>query len=180
MQFSVIRNFVLALLAAATICQAGMKVDSKSYGELDLSAGSTYRWSTNQEAGSGHPLATGAPLDRRLRATLEDQLAKRGVAPAGDGDPDFLILCIAILKEVQSIGGVKKEIGGGVTWVGDVGAHGITAYRQGTLIIEIKEAGSDKPLWAGWASDAMPTVPDPDKVGKKAEKALKKILKRLP
>jgi hypothetical protein len=81
---------------------------------------------------------------------------------------------------VQDIGGVKKDMGGGVTWVGDVGAHGVTAYRQGTLIIELVDAESEERIWAGWASDALPAVPDADKVGKKAEKALKKILKRLP
>ena len=162
-----------ALLLAAAVCSAGMKADSKSYAAMDLSSYSTYGWSTDQEADSGHPLATGSPLDRRLQEVARENLAKRGLAPATDGEPDFLIHCIAISKEVQSIGGVKKEMGGGVTWVGDVGAHGVTAYRQGTLIVEIVDAASEERLWAGWASDALPAVPDPEKVGKKAEKALK-------
>ena len=132
--------YCLVLLATATVCLAGMKVDFKSYAEVDLSAHSTYRWSTDQEADSGHPLATGSPLDRRLQAIAGDLLAKRGLAPAGDGEPDLLIHCIAISKEAESIGGVKKEMVGGVTWVGDVGAHGFTAYRQGTLINELKDA----------------------------------------
>lgn len=173
-------TYCLLIVAAATVCWAGMKTDSKSYAEMDLSAYATYEWSTDQEADSGHPLAGGSPLDRRLQEVAKGVLAKRGLAPSSDGEADLRINCIAISKEVQSIGGVKKDMGGGVTWVGDVGAHGVTAYRQGTLIIEFVDASTEERLWAGWASDALPPVPDPDNVGKKAEKALKKILKRLP
>ena len=172
--------YCLLLLAGGGVCWAGMKVDAKSYAEMDLSAYSTYEWSTDQEADSGHPLSAGSPLDRRLQEIARTALAGSGLEPAVDGEPDLLIHCIAISKEVQDIGGVKKDMGGGVTWVGDVGAHGVTAYRQGTLIIELVDAESEERLWAGWASDALPAVPDPEKVGKKAEKALKKILKRLP
>ena len=169
-----------ALLLVAAVCSAGMRVDSKSYAEMDLAGYDTYDWSTDQEADSGHPLAHGSPLDLRLQGIARDLLSKRGLAPSGEGQPDLLIRCIAISKEMQDIGGVKKDMGGGVTWVGDVGAHGVTSYRQGTLIIELVDAESEERLWAGWASDALPAVPDPDKVGKKAEKALKKILKLLP
>ena len=166
-------------LTAATVCWAGMKVDSKSYAAMDLSAYDTYAWSTDQEADAGHPLSAGSPLDLRLQEIARDLLAKRGLAPVAGGEPDLQIRCIGISKEMQDIGGVKKDMGA-VTWVGDVGAHGVTAYRQGTLILELVDARSEERLWAGWASDALPAVPDPDKVGKKAEKALKKILQRLP
>ena len=167
-------------LAAAAVCWAGMKVDSKSYAAMDLAAYDTYAWSTDQEADTGHPLSAGSPLDLRLQEIARDLLAKRGLAPVSDDEPDLRIRCIGISKEMQDIGGVKKDMGGGVTWVGDFGAHGVTSYRQGTLIIELVNAESEERLWAGWASDALPAVPDPDKVGKKAEKALKRILKRLP
>ena len=59
------------LLLAATVCVAGMKADSKSYAGMDLSSYSTYEWSTDQEADSGHPLAAGSTLDRRLQEILE-------------------------------------------------------------------------------------------------------------
>ncbi len=173
-------TYCLLLVAATTVCWAGMKADSKSYAEMDLSAYATYEWSTDQEADSGHPLAGGSPLDRRLQEIARGILAGHGLAPSSDGEPDLRIKCIGIAKEVQNISGVKKDMGGGVTWVGDVGAHGVIAYRQGTLIIELVDASTEKRLWAGWASDALPAVPDPARVGKKAEKALKKILKQLP
>lgn len=173
-------TYCCLFLAAAPVCSAGMKADSRSYGEADLSAYSTYEWSTGQEANSGHPLAEGSELDRRLQAIARGMLADRGLAPATSGEPDLRLRCFAIVKEMLDIGGVKRDMGGGVTWVGDVGALGVTAYRQGTLIIELVDAGSEDRLWAGWASDAVPAVPDPEKVAKKAEKALRKILKQLP
>ena len=172
--------YCCVFLAAATVCTAGMKVGSKSYAGADLSAYATYEWSTDQEADSGHPLAEGSALDRRLQGVARNLLAKRGLAPVPDGEPDLWIRCFAIAQEMQEIGGVKRDMGGGVAWIGDPGAHGVTAYRQGTLIIELVDAETEEPLWAGWASDAVPTVPDPAKVGKKAEKALKKIFKQLP
>jgi hypothetical protein len=141
--------YCLLLLAGGGVCWAGMKVDAKSYAEMDLSAYSTYEWSTDQEADSGHPLSAGSPLDRRLQEIARTVLAGSGLEPAVDGEPDLLIHCIAISKEVQDI-------------------------------VELVDAESEERLWAGWASDALPAVPDPEKVGKKAEKALKKILKRLP
>ena len=97
--------------------------DSRSYGEADLSAYSTYEWSTGQEANSGHPLAEGSELDRRLQAIARGMLADRGLAPATSGEPDLWLRCFAIVKEMLDIGGVKRDMGGGVTWVGDVGAH---------------------------------------------------------
>jgi hypothetical protein len=76
-------------------------------------------------------------------------------------------------------GGGGSDLGSDVTWL-VASSSAPMIYKQGTLLIEALEAESGELLWAGWASDAIEAIPKREKVAKKAEKAMGKIMKEFP
>ena len=116
----------------------------------------------------------------RLQAIGDPILGKYGLSKDSAGEPDLWIRYSGFSKETLNIEGTTRDMGGGVSWVGDPTAHSISGYRQGTLMFELVDAKTDKTVWSGWAVDAVPFQPDARKVGKKVEKATKKILGKLP
>jgi hypothetical protein len=166
-------------LLTAAIAMAGMKVKTERWQGADLSSYETYTWRTGHDAGSGHALAEGSRLSARLQEIGDELLAEHGLERSPDEESDLWIRYTGVAEEMLQIEGTERDLGG-ISWVGDPHAHSMMSYKRGTLLVEIIDAESEKVIWAGWATDVIPSLPDPEKVGKKAEKAMRKILKELP
>jgi hypothetical protein len=171
----------LSVLATATIVAAtaapAAQVKTAHPPDVDYSRYETYRWQERAELDAGHPLAEGSPMDRQIRAAGDRALAGAGLAVAGEGEPDLLVSYVGYVMDQLSIEGVRKEIGGGVAWIGDPASHGVMSYQEGTLVIEVRDAGSGKLVWSGWATDV---ATDAERLRKKAERAAFKILRNFP
>ena len=169
--------FLLLLSAAAG---AGMKVQSRSWGDTDLASYESYSWLAADEKDSGAVIAKGTRLAAKLEAIGDSILVGAGLAKgAGDG-PRLVFRYRGLAADMLSIEGATKEISDHVTWVGDPNAHSMTSYRKGALLVEALDAETEELLWAGWAVDVIELIPDPQKLAKKAEKAMTKILKEFP
>jgi hypothetical protein len=171
--------FCSLFLLTAAISLAGMKVKTERWEGAELSAYQSYSWRTGHDADSGHPLAEGSRLSARLQEIGDELLAEHGLGRSLDEESDLWVRCTGVAEEMLQIEGTERDLGG-ISWVGDPHAHSMVSYRRGTLLVEIVDAESEKVIWAGWATDVVPSLPDPEKVGKKAEKAMRKILKQLP
>jgi hypothetical protein len=175
---SLLAAAVLFLLATTTVAE--MKVRTKARVDVDLSKYQTYSWLSTHAAESGHLLAPGSPMADRVQAVGDPILEDHGFSNISSGEPDLWIRYSGFSKETLNIEGTTRDLGGGTSWVGDPGAHSMTGYRQGTLMFEMVDSKTDKTVWSGWAIDAVPFLSDARKVGKKVEKATKKILTQLP
>jgi len=167
-------------LLAATAASAGMKVTSRSWGDANLAGYESYSWLAADGADTGALIARGTRLAAKLEATGDPILIKAGLAKgAGDG-ARLIFRYRGLAADMLEIEGVTKKISDHVTWVGDPNAHSMTSYRKGALLVEVLDAETDELLWAGWATDVIELIPDPQKLAKKAEKAMTKILKQFP
>lgn len=165
---------------SAASAGAGMKVNSKSWGDASLTNYESYSWLAADEKDSGALIAKGTRLAAKLEAVGDPILVKAGLAKgAGDG-PRLVLRYRGLAADMLDIEGVTKEISDHVTWVGDPNEHSMTSYRKGALLVEALDAESEELLWAGWAVDVIELIPDPQKLAKKAEKAMTKILKKFP
>lgn len=170
----------ILVLGSAALARAGMKVHSKSWGDAALAEYDSYSWLAADEADSGAVIAKGTRLAGKLEVVGDAILIKAGFSK-GTGEGRRLVFRYrGLAADMLDIEGVTKEISEHVTWVGDPNAHSMTSYRKGALMVEALDAETDELLWAGWAVDLIELIPDRQKLAKKAEKAMAKILKQLP
>jgi hypothetical protein len=166
------------MLAAAS-ARAGMKVHSRSWGDTNLARYEFYGWLAADEKDSGALIAKGTRLAAKLEATGDRILIKVGLAKGAGEGPRLVFRYRGLAADMLHIEGVTKEISDHVTWIGDPNAHSMTSYKKGALLVEVLDAETDELLWAGWAVDVIELIPDPQKLAKKAEKAMTKILKQF-
>ncbi|MDH3743646.1 MAG: DUF4136 domain-containing protein [Acidobacteriota bacterium] len=172
--------FCFLFVATAALCTAGMKVKTKTGRGTALASYETYAWKSQHDAESEHILAAGSPSAQILESVADPMLRKYGLSLESNGEPDLLVRYTGVSREMLNIEGTTRDLGGNATWIGDPHAHSMMMQREGTLLLEIVDAVTEKLVWAGWATDAVDTVPNPVKITKKIEKATKKILKELP
>ncbi|MEM7353551.1 MAG: DUF4136 domain-containing protein [Acidobacteriota bacterium] len=155
------------LLAAA---DNNMKYDRKA----DFSSYKTYDWIEQKKRPDGSPLAVGGEIDTKIRNAIDRQLAAQGFQPAIDAEPDFLVSFDGAMEQVTDIEADRRQIASGVSWVveGD-----INSYRYGTLIIGIRDAGTDKSVWSAWTRQKIKGRGNPDK---QVDKAVRKLLRKFP
>ena len=167
---AVAMSFGIMLPGLAAAADHGMKYDRKA----DFSGYETYDWMERKQRPEGSPMAVGGAVDTRIRNAIDRQLAARGFRPAIEEEPDFLVSFDGSLKEVTDIQANRRRIAPGVSWVVD---GDINSYREGTLIIAIRDAGTGKSVWSAWTEDK---IKNPDHPGKQIDKTVKKLLSKFP
>ncbi len=160
----------LSFAGFAAAAESGMKFDRKN----DFGGYETYDWVEHKKRPEGSPLAVGGEIDTKIRNAIDRELAARGFKPAIDQEPDFFVSFDGAMEQVTDIEANRREIASGVAWV----AYGdINSYRQGTLIITVTDAESDKSVWSSWTTNKLKGSQKP---GKKIDKAVRKLLSKFP
>lgn len=145
---------------------------------VDLTQYDTYAWAPHDFMEDNHPLRDGSTLDTKIKNTADGLLARKGYSKVDkDAQPDLLINYVGHGEDIFESEGVTKQVSPGVQWIGDVNAHAMRSYREGTLVFEIVDPASGEMVWSGWVTELAPTV---DKLRAKAEKATKSIFKHFP
>ena len=173
----------LCVLSLAVICASaahgGMKVKSESKKGVDLSTYTTYSWKAADPSDSGLMIAEGTRIAGMLEEVGDKALAKAGLEKVPAGEAGLIFRYRGFAKEMLGAGGGAADSGADVTWL--VGSSvPPTVYKEGTLLIEAVDADSGELLWAGWAKGAIEAIPKREKVAKKAEKAMAKIMQEFP
>jgi hypothetical protein len=167
-----------SLLLLSVAAHAGMKVKSESAKGADLSSFTTYTWRAADPATSGLMIAEGTRIAGIIEEVGDKALAKAGLEKRSVEEAGLIFRYRAFAKEMIGAGGGAADLGSDVTWL--VGSPAPpTVYKQGTLLIEALDAKSGDLLWAGWAQGAIEAIPKREKVAKKAEKAMSKIMKEF-
>ena len=143
---------------------------------VDFSKYSTYAWKQHPSISDNHPAAEGSPLDKMVRAAGDSVLSRMGLERT-DGDADLWVSYTGYVQDHLQVEGIRREITGGVSWIGTPYAHSSRSAQEGTLVFEVIDAESELQVWSGWASEVGKT---PEKLRKKAAKATKRILRNFP
>jgi hypothetical protein len=153
-----------ALAAAVTAVVALGCASTRAYSDFDPNARfesyRTFAW-IGEEPGSlaaGHdPGDRGVDplLARRIRATIERQLAARGYRQVESLDAaDFVVTFSVGAREKIQVD--TYPVAGG--WYGGwYATSGVSArsYTEGTLSIDVFDGESHQAVWHGWASQAI-------------------------
>ncbi len=154
---------------------ARLRVTTKAQPDFDVSSLETFAWGSAQQRPPGSPMAEGEHMDRRVRALVEEHLAKRGYRVIDREDsPDFLVVYRTATGDGSDAGRPNAQVEG---WV-DL-HHGGTSidYAQGTLFIDLQDPETEKARWSGWV---VGVAPQPQDLRKKIDKAVKKLVAKIP
>jgi hypothetical protein len=158
-------RFLLMSLLAVAAC-AGITTNAIVAPGANLSRYQTYGWAA-QPAGQAQTIG-----EQQVRAALERDLAQKGLTPATNGSPDFLVAFHA--KQQQRIE-ATPGYGWGYGWGG---FPDVTTYTEGTLIVDFIDPKTNQVFWRGTASAVLnnPNNPDPQKI----DKAVSKLVQQYP
>jgi hypothetical protein len=173
---------VVALILVATPAMA-QKVYIDYDKEYDFGTIETFAWSQTSETSlqDADPL-----LHSRIVNAIEHYLTVGGVREV-DSDSDVSVTYHTSTKENLSLNTTNWGYGypGGWGWGGYYGGYGgfgsssttVTSYDTGTLVVDVWDTKTNNLVWRGTAAN-MTIAQNPDKMGKRIDKALQKIVSK--
>lgn len=169
-------TLVAICLMGAVGVQAAMKIEVARQPDVDFSAYQSFGIRAMTDVPPEHPLGEEGTLFKQVSEAARDALLARGMTYVEGDTPDVWLTFFGLSNEDLTIEGTTRKLGG-VTWVGDPGAHSSRTVIEGTLIIQVVDSETEERVWSGWAS--MESA-DRDKLRARAGKATKKILDVFP
>jgi len=172
----------LRLLAAAALVALGttgcvtMSVSSHLDRDADFTRYHTWEW------GQADALPTGdARLDNNqffndfLQGAVERAMARSGFARVARNEkPELLVHYHANINQ-------RFQVGEPVNCAPGDCRPEVTDYEQGTLVIDVIDAATNRVIWRGWAQDSVAGVIDnQDRLEAKVDEAVRKIFAQFP
>ena len=181
------RNLI-AIGAAALLAWgcAGVSVSSDYDHTADFSQLKTYSWSPKAQPVTGDPrIDNNALLDSRVRAAVDLELALKGFQKASTGTPDFWIAYQAAIQQKVDVMTLNNYYGYGYNrginsmsgWDNETIT---TTYDEGTLILDIADPKTNKPLWRGSGQAEVNQNRTPEQREAKINEAVTQMLAKFP
>ena len=156
----------LHLALATVIGAADVQYDFDP--DADFSKYEDYAWAEDPSRPGLSELA-----DKRLRSTIEAELAAKGLARVDSAADLLVVYRVAVEPELDI-----SESWRGVRWGREL--H-VDTRDRGTLVLDIHAARSGELLWRGVVSKLLPEgKTDPEKQRKRVEKAVADLLESFP
>jgi len=175
------RHFRFALLLPLALL-LGCSGYSVSY-DYDVTASfgryRTFDYYTSKKGTGG----TTSLMDKRVRASVEQELQAKGFVMETRNDPDFLVTYYPIVHERKVRTTTRVTTGWGFRPVyGRVGVSTsrVNRYKEGTIVIEIVDFKTNQLIWQGAAADALTGLKSPEDADEVVPKAVRDILAKFP
>jgi len=167
----------VAALVAVTGCAAS-RVGSHIERGRDFTQYRTYDWGPADRLPIGDPrLAADPHFQDYLQGAVERGLVARGYRRDESGAPDVLIHFHATTAERLIVDHEIPEPG---QCFGDGCRPSVSQVEQATLVFDLIDARTSRPIWRGWAQFALDDLRDRDRVGKRLSGAVERMLVSLP
>lgn len=140
----------------------------------DFSKYKTYKWAAVEGAMYPNDI-----VDKNIRATLDGELAKKGLTKT-ETSPDLLVgYQVAVDKEKQI------DTWGSGYWGWGGGGMGSTSVQTstihiGTLVLDMYDTAAKALVWRGTATKTLDPKNSPEKKQKNLEKAMAKMMENYP
>lgn len=154
------QRLLFALIAVGLLAGcSSMSVTTDASPMADFSAFETFRYEESDRS-----VASTAPLaDQRIVAAIQREMAASGLREV-TSDADVVVTYYASIEEQLQFDTMYTGVGG---WGGRRMGVGMstastrtTTYQEGTLVVDIWQAGEDKLVWRGIISDTLRDNPE--------------------
>ena len=176
------RVTVVAMMAAALLATAcaQMRVSSHVDRAQDFSGYRTFDWGPADALPAGDPRLERSPFFQdHIQGAIERQMAAKGFERAAvDGVPDLRIHFHAVIASRLDVDELDYQRG---YCPGSDCRSGVSEYEEGTLVIDLIDARTNRLVWRGWAQDSVEGVLDnEDRLVRKVEEGVRLMFDRLP
>jgi hypothetical protein len=156
---------------------ATMHVDSYSERGIDFRQYRTYNWGPPDTSSTGDPRLDNNPFfDERVRARVDEQLARRGFEKTISEQPDLLVHYHANVSQAIDV----RELDSSISYCAENDCRPFI-YDKGTLFVDLVEPRANKLVWRGWAEGSIDGVVDDQSwMESQIDEAVAKILARMP
>ena len=179
---------VLFIVAAEFGCSS-MKVTYDYDPGADFSTYRTFDWVAGPQEPTGDPRIDNQLTDIRIRMTVESQLTLKGYRRVASEKPDFYVSYYASLKDLLNMSSISHYAGFGVGerpgygggWpAGSRTVTDVQSYKEGTLILDVVDGGTDRLVWRGIAQAEVDPSRDPKERQERIRKAVRDMLTHFP
>lgn len=176
-----IPRLTVAVMAAATLVGcATLRVSSHVERGVDFTRYRTFDWGMPDELPAGDPrLDNDRYFEDRVEGAIEKLMAGRGytrVAPGGT--PDVRVHYHAVVDRRLDVNEADRRSG----YCQEQGCvPGIVDYEDGTLIIDLIDARTNRLIWRGWAQDSVEGVlGNRDRLAQRIDRSVGGLATHLP
>jgi Domain of unknown function (DUF4136) len=170
----------LSLVACSTVPAMKVETDHDTAAATRLRSYRTYRVLPASTQGPVDDVAMGAAVVR----SVDETLGGKGYQQEA-GRPDFLVKWHASVESRQGTTATGTPV---FRDVGPMPSAGTSSaprtvtrtYREGTLILDVVDAGSDTVVWRGSARAELAGSGDPRSRDARIQDAVRRILERFP
>ena len=171
------RPIVAAAVAVAfgAAC-ASFAVNADFDPTIDFGAYETFAWGARDELPTGDPRFDSNPFfDNRTRAEVEAQLVERGYAMAPADEADLLVHYHIVIRERVDVYTPERDV------AYEHAETEMREYEEGTLMLDVVDARTDKVIWRGWAqSDMTGVLNDPSAMVSRIHESCRRMLAMFP
>lgn len=158
--------------------------------EIDFTAYKTYAWYTG-EMPEGDALAANPLIQKRAINSVDRELASKGFKLT-DGDPDFVVIIHAGMKERMQVtntgyggygyGGYGYGRYGRGGWGGGgVSSTHVTYYDEATVVVDIADFGKKELVWRGTGTGVLSKKQKTQEESQQtADEVIQKIMQDFP
>jgi hypothetical protein len=172
-----------AVLVAGAIVAAGCaSVTASAHLErgIDFSAYRTYDWGPPDNLPVGDPrLDNNSMFKDHLMGAVEKRMAAKGYARA-DAAPDLLLHYHANVAQRVDVYQTDSQYGYNYS-TGVAYESRMVEFEQGTIVLDIVDAKTNRVVWRGWSQGTMNGVIDrQDLLEKRVDEGVMKMMQLLP
>jgi hypothetical protein len=172
--------YAIGTLVVAVSGCASMQIQTDYDPAISFSDYRTYRWMPTSP--TSDPRVNNAITEGRIHGAVDSVLSARGYRKLGSGNVDFLVGYHAAIEgaldaiEMARYYGYRPATTSGA-WDEDVL---VRSHSEGTLIIDVVDAGMNELVWRGTAKAEVSLGTPTEQRRKQIYEATSKILERFP
>jgi hypothetical protein len=175
--FALIATFLLIVIGCSSVT---VRTDHDP--EYDFNKFKTYRWASAQEINPNDELAKHPLVLKRVQAAVDGQLKSKGFSLIESGNPDFVVIAHAGVKDRMQVYNTGGYYGGWYDpWWGPYGGSTqVSYYEEGTLVIDFVVWEKKELGWRGMGTKTLSDNPNPEKVQREIDHVVGKIMAEFP
>ncbi|NTU93433.1 MAG: DUF4136 domain-containing protein [Chlorobiaceae bacterium] len=180
--------FIFLMLLTLTGCST-LSVSSDYDAAVDFGSWHTYRWQQAPDTTAFRDLLASNPLHyRRVRGAVDRELATKGYLLREKGPVDFTVSAKGIVRLLARLdpAPVSWNVGyyrgrprwSRFWWGGQWPTY--TYYEEGTLLLDLNDAGRNELAWRGAVSGLFRDFRSPEQMQAEIDVAVRKLLSIFP
>lgn len=161
---------MLVALAAIAGCSS-ISVSTGFDSNANFADYKTFGWMKETESGDGYEFK--GLLDEQIKAAVDKQLVAKGLTKATKNTDLFVVYHAGKKQQLE-----VEDWGYGGWW--GVGGGDVYSYGEGTLFVDLVDAGTKKMVWRGMAKKVLPENPSAGEREAAIDEAIQKMFKKYP